>query len=41
VPVRFGLQANFHDGGPRAFLELARKAEDLGFDAPSAISSRE
>jgi probable F420-dependent oxidoreductase len=33
VPVRFGLQANLDGGGPRHFLELARKAEDLGFDA--------
>ena len=33
MPVRFGLQANLDDGGPHAFLELARKAEDLGFHA--------
>ena len=33
MPVRFGLQANLDGGGPRAFLDLARKAEDLGFHA--------
>jgi probable F420-dependent oxidoreductase len=31
VPVRFSLQANLDEGGPRAFLDLARKAEDRGF----------